>query len=180
MQRFDCAPWPVLLKVVSAIAAAVLAGAAFVLVRVVPHGTRAPLAEWFGALLPVVPAAILLGALLFVVRGYEFDEGGLYVERLLWRTPLGLSGPVRAWHDPSAMRRSIRLFGNGGLFSVTGIFRNAALGSYRAFVTDPKKAVVLKYESRVVVVSPADPRALLEHLKTVSPATAVGESPPAS
>ena len=177
MQRFEAAPWPVSLKVLSMIGAVVLAGAAIVLARVVPYGALPPVARWFGTFLPVVPAAILLGALLFVVKGYEFDEDELYVERLLWRTPLGLSGLARAWHDPSAMRRSIRLFGNGGLFAVTGVFRNARLGNYRAFVTDPKKTVVLKYESRVVVVSPADPRALLEHLKTVSPATAVSEPP---
>jgi len=142
-----------------------------------PHGTGAPFAETFGALLPLLPLAILAGGLLFVVRGYAFEDGGLVVERLLWQTPIGLGGLERAWHDPKAMCRSIRLFGNGGLFAVTGIFRNARLGNYRAFVTDPKKAVVLRFASRTVVISPADPRALLDHLRTVSPATAVGEPP---
>ena len=177
MQSFDAAPWPVSLKVVSTVAAVVLVGVTAVLYRAVPRGTRVPFAEGFGTFVFVVPLAILLVALCFLVRGYELDGTGLYVERLLWRTRIDLGGLTRAWHDPSAMRRSLRLFGNGGLFSITGIFQNAALGRYRAFVTDPKRAVVLRYESRVVVVSPADPDALLGHLRLVSPGTVVGEPP---
>jgi len=177
MQRFDAAPWPTLLRVVSALASAALVAATVVLARVVPFGTRAPFAQTFGELLSLLPVAILAGGLLFMVRGYAFEGGGLFVERLLWRTPVRLDGLERAWHDPKAMCRSIRLFGNGGLFAVTGIFRNAGLGNYRAFVTDPKRAVVLRFASRTVVISPAEPRALLDHLRTVSPATVVGEPP---
>lgn len=179
MQRFDAAPWPVSLKVVSAAATVVLLGVTFALEHAIPRGTRVPFAERFGTVLVAVPAAILLVTLLFIVRGYELDGTGLYVERLLWRTPIGLEGLNRAWHDPSAMRRSLRLFGNGGLFAITGIFQNKALGRYRAFVTNPKQAVVLRYETRVVVLSPADPDALLGYLTLVFPGTLIG-APPSS
>jgi hypothetical protein len=174
MQRFDAAPWPVSLKVVSAAATVLLLGATFALYRAVPRGTRVPFAEGFGTFVFVVPLAILLVALCFLVRGYELDGTGLYVERLLWRTRIELGGLTRAWHDPSAMRRSLRLIGNGGLYAVTGIFQNRTLGRYRAFVTDPKLAVVLRYESRTIVLSPAYPDALLRHLQLVSPATVIG------
>ncbi len=46
------------------------------------------------------------------------------------------------------MRGSLRLFGNGGMFSITGLYRNRALGNYRAFVTDLKKTVVLRFMKR--------------------------------
>jgi hypothetical protein len=179
MQRFDAAPWPASLKVVSTVATVVLFGVTYVMYRAVPRGTRVPFAETFGTLLPLVPLGILFVTLLFLVRGYAIDGTGLYVERLLWRTPIGLDGLTRAWHDPSAMRRSLRLFGNGGLFSITGIFQNGTLGRYRGFVTDPKRAVVLRYESRTVVVSPADPDALLGYLTLVSPGTLIGAPPSA-
>lgn len=169
MQRFDAAPWPASLKVVSAIGTLGLLGAAVALLRVLPRGTRVPFAEAFGTFVFVVPLVILFVALLFLVRGYGLDSEELYVERLLWRTPIGLGDPTRAWRDPSAMRRSIRLFGNGGLFAITGIFQNGTLGRYRAFVTVPKQAVVLRYESRVVVLSPANPDDLLRYLRLVSP-----------
>ena len=80
MQRFDAAPWPVSLRVVSTIATLVLGGVACVLYGTIPRATRVPFAETFGTFMPVVPAAIVVGALLFIVRGYELDGTGLYVE----------------------------------------------------------------------------------------------------
>jgi hypothetical protein len=59
--------------------------------------------------------------------------------------------------DSTAMKGSIRIFGNGGLFSFSGSFRNRKLGSYRAYVTDVKNAVVIKLPSGVLVVSPDSP-----------------------
>ena len=59
--------------------------------------------------------------------------------------------------EPDAMRGSIRTFGNGGAFSFSGFYYNKRLGSYRAFVTDPRRAVVLRYATRRVVLSPAAP-----------------------
>ena len=174
MQRFAAAPWPLSLKAVSIGATVILAGVTFALVHAVPHGTRVPFAETFGTLLVAVPAAILAGALLFVVRGYEVATDGLYVERLLWRTEIRLDGLQRAWADPAAMRRSLRLFGNGGLYAITGVFQNRTLGRYRAFVTDPKLAVVLRFERRTVVVSPAHPLALLGQLQLAAPAVVIG------
>jgi len=177
MQRFEAAPWPVSLKAVSTLGTVVVAGVALTLFRVIPRGTRTPFAEEFGTLMVVVPVAILLGALLFVVRGYEIEGGTLAVERLLWSTRVPLAGLARAWHDPSAMCRSLRLFGNGGMYSVTGVFQNRALGRYRAFVTDPKHAVALRFESRTVVVSPAHPQAFLGHLAMVCPGAVVAPPP---
>ncbi len=52
------------------------------------------------------------------------------------------------------MKGSIRTFGNGGLFCFSGRFRNRKLGSYRAFATDPKLAVVLRFPDKIVVVTP--------------------------
>ena len=49
------------------------------------------------------------------------------------------------------MRRGIRTFGNGGGFSFTGFYYNQRLRSYRAFVTDLRRTVVLRYAARTVV-----------------------------
>ena len=164
MSRFEAAPWPTSLKVVSLIGAVVLVGVGIGAARAIPHGTRVPFAETFGTFVAFVPPAIALFALLFVVRGYEIAPGELRVQRLLWATRVDLAGMTRAWHDPAAMCRSLRLFGNGGLFSITGLFQSRALGRYRAFVTDPKRSVVLVSPVRKVVVSPAEPHAFLESL----------------
>jgi hypothetical protein len=169
MDRFRAAPWPTFLKVTSLIATVVLGVAGYVTFMTIPHGTRVPFAESFGTLISFVPPLIALVAALFVVVAYELDGTDLRVRRLLWSTRVPLSGITRAWHDESAMKGSLRVFGNGGLYSVTGLYQNRALGRYRAFVTNPKHAVVLALPKRVVVVSPADPRAFLEQLRTRLP-----------
>lgn len=101
--------------------------------------------------------AIILITAFFTVRSYSLSAGDLCIQRLLWITRLPLAGLQSAKADPDAMRLSLRLFGNGGLFSCTGWYWNKALGRYRAFVTDTKHAVVLQFPGRTVVVSPENP-----------------------
>jgi hypothetical protein len=157
------------LKVVSALATLLLLGMTLVLLRAVPHGTRAPFAESFGTALVFLPPLILAAAALYVVRGYELSGDALHVRRLLWTTRVPLQGVERVWHDGTAMRRSLRIFGNGGLFAITGLFRNSVLGRYRAFATDPSRAVVVRAASRVIVLSPADPRAFVAFAGSLFP-----------
>ncbi|MBI4914486.1 MAG: hypothetical protein HY825_01440 [Acidobacteria bacterium] len=141
----------------------------YLLLTKIPHGTKAPFAETFGTVMAFVPPLIALVAALFVVVAYDVDGTELGVQRLLWSTRIPLTGIAAAWHDPNAMKCSLRLFGNGGLYSITGLFRSKALGSYRAYVTDPGRAVVLRLPDRTVVVSPDDPGAFLEGLRAVFP-----------
>ncbi|VGO17923.1 hypothetical protein PDESU_06525 [Pontiella desulfatans] len=63
------------------------------------------------------------------------------------------------------MKGSIRLCGNGGLFSFTGLYRNKKLGNYRVFVNDLNRAVVLRFSKRTTVVTPDDPAAFVERVK---------------
>ena len=116
---------------------------------------------------PSLPAAILLiggppliAAVTFAgrVRGYTLTEDAITVRRGLWNTRLPLDGLRSVTGDAEAMRGSIRVFGNGGLFSITGRFWNRKLGWYRAFATDPSRAVVLRYAKRTIVISPHDPQ----------------------
>jgi hypothetical protein len=65
---------------------------------------------------------------------------------------------------PDIMRGSIRLCGIGGVFSFTGFFWNGKLRTYRAYVSDPSLAVVLKFTDRTVVISPGDPGAFVRDL----------------
>jgi hypothetical protein len=119
----------------------------------------------------VVSPAVALISALFVVTAYELEGGDLLVQRLFWRTRLSLGGLTQAGFDPAAMQRSLRLFGNGGLFSISGLFSNRTLGRYRAFVTDPRHAVVLRLRDRVLVLSPANPGAFLDALAQHHPST---------
>ncbi len=105
----------------------------------------------------LLPFTIIAGGALFTIRGYMVTPDAVLVHRLFWTTRLPLTGLQSARFEPDAMSASIRTFGNGGLFSFSGFFRNKALGTYRAFVTDPNRTVVLRFPSRTVVVSPSTP-----------------------
>jgi hypothetical protein len=145
------APWSTSLKVIS-IAAPAIVAALLVLGIVQPGLPTVP-----RALLVALMTALLIGPVPFVVRGYWLDSNALLIERLGWRTRIPLAGLRSVAHDPGALRGSIRLCGNGGLFSFTGWFWCKALGRYRMFATDPKRAVIMVFEKRRVVVSPARP-----------------------
>jgi hypothetical protein len=150
------APWSTSLIVLSSFASIMCFGVAIS-------------AAWSGRLwAALLPIAILCGGILFTIRGYTVTADALLVHRLFWTTRLPLSGLHSAQVEPEAMRRSIRTFGNGGLFSFTGWFRNKVLGAYRAFVTDPHRAVVLHFTRRTIVVSPSAPEDFVRDIRTAT------------
>lgn len=149
--RQFAAPWSTSLKVISIVTSiftVALAVVGFVLAQ--RPGPPVWLFLWVPLLLGIVCA-------LFTVRGYEVRGRELFVTRLWWSTRVDLAGLREVRAEPDAMRRSLRLCGNGGWFSFTGWFRNRPLGVYRAFVTDLKRTVVLLLPKRALVVSPDDP-----------------------
>lgn len=99
-----------------------------------------------------------------MVRGYTLEKGQLIIHRLGWSSRFNLSSLNSATPDPKAMASSIRLAGNGGLFSFCGLFRNRQLGNYRAFATDPQNSVVLRFPKRTLVVTPDDPKRFADQI----------------
>jgi hypothetical protein len=152
MTHFD-APWSKSLIVASTFATLVCVGVAFALWTLPAE----PAFERFRFWLGVLPVAIILICALFVVRGYSITHDALLIDRLFWTTRISLEGLQAVQFDPAATYRSIRTFGNGGFFSFTGYFRNKQLGAYRAFMTDRRQAVVLRFRSAVIVISPDRP-----------------------
>ena len=166
MQVFPAAVWPKSLKVASTLSVVVILGVGYAAWKAVPpYG----LAHVLVSLAACVPPAIGFVAALFMVRGYELDGGGLHIHRLLWATSIDLKGLKQVRHDPEAMKSSIRLFGNGGFFAITGVFQNKKLGRYRAFATNPEHSVVLVLPNRTLVVSPADPQGFVRRVQMLHP-----------
>ena len=118
---------------------------------------------WFFIML-AAPIFILIGAAIFMIRGYELSGDQLFIRRLGWRTVLSLKDLRSAESDPQAMSRSFRLFGNHGLFCFAGLFTNKKLGRYRAYATDPSLAVVMRFPDKVVVVTPDRPDRFVAHV----------------
>jgi hypothetical protein len=147
------APWSKSLIVASTFATLVCLGVAAAMWTLPMDASLKPLRFWLGLL----PLAIIVACALFTVRGYSIANGTLLIDRLFWKTPVSFRELRSVKFDPTATHRSIRTFGNGGFFSFTGYFRNKDLGSYRGFMTDRRRAVVLRFPSSVIVISPDRP-----------------------
>jgi hypothetical protein len=124
----------------------------------------------------VAVLVIVLVSAVFAPRGYSVSGDELLVHRLGWATrfPLGPSATA-AWL-PGATSGSIRTFGNGGLFGFLGKFRNETLGSYRAYVTDGARIVVVRRTDQVtLVVTPDDPERMVRAIEAAVSEHAVSE-----
>jgi len=116
-----------------------------------------------------VPLVVLLGALPFTVRGYILTDQHIEVRRLGWRTALPLAGLVAVSGEPEGLRGSVRLFGSGGLFGITGWFWNRRIGRFRAYATDPGRVVLLRYrDGRKVVLTPHDVQHFIVRVRTLA------------
>lgn len=164
---FPAAPWTPALKWVSLLATVVLCVCSYAAYRAVPVPTG--FTHRFGVGVAMIPLLILVGALFFVVRGFPIDKGQLCVARLLSTTRFPLAGLVNVYADAQACKGAWKVAGNGGLFSFTGWFQSKRLGRFRVFVTDFREGVVLEFEDRVLVISPADPQVFIEHLRRAVP-----------
>ncbi|NIR31293.1 MAG: hypothetical protein GWN84_18695, partial [Gammaproteobacteria bacterium] len=131
------APWGTSVKVITSLVVVILAGVGYLLTRGAPETDALRVAIALGL------ASLLVGCVVFTIRGYALVGRTLRIHRLWWDTELELNGLREVAFDPAAMRWSLRLFGNGGCFAITGWFRSRSLGRYRAFVMDPRRAVVL-------------------------------------
>lgn len=165
MHHHYAAPWGKPLILISTLATLLCGGMAIGFLL----GDPPPL-RWVA----VLPLAIVGGSALFTIRGYTLKTHALYVQRLFWQTRLSLADLQSATLEPNVMAGSIRLVGNGGLFSFTGLFRNKTLGNYRALVTDLQQTVVLRFAQSTVVISPAMPASFVAELQAIQ---AITENP---
>lgn len=149
-------PWGKRLRILTALSLVILLLVVILGLTTGPHNFRI----WRIAIIGV-PLAIIVAALPFMVRGYTLTSRSLIVHRPGYGTMLPLDDLRSVRGVADQVQGSLRLFGNGGLFSITGWFWNRRLGRYRAFATDPDRAVMLEFGRHKVLVAPHDPQAVI-------------------
>jgi hypothetical protein len=150
------AHWSILLIVLSALLSALCVALALQAFR---NGSW-----WLGLSL----LGLVIGCALFAIRGYTITPDAILVHRLFWATRLPLAGLQSAQPVPIPVLPGIRI-GNGGFFSFSGWRYSPGLGFYRVLVTDHRRAVVLHYPERTVVVSPSAPQDFVHDLPVPGP-----------
>ena len=113
----------------------------------------------------VIPVLIPIASAFWMIRGFVLEGETLLVQRLGWQLKLDLKELESVEADPEAMASSLRTWGNGGLFCFCGRFTNKKLGAYRAYATDQKRSVVMKFQDQTVVVSPDRPDDFVASIK---------------
>jgi hypothetical protein len=98
---------------------------------------------------------------------YEASPSGLTIVFHLGSKQFG--PVVRAGRVKKSTDRSIRLWGNGGLFAGTGIFWNGTWGIFRAYVanSDRISMVLVETQSGNVLVSRENPAEFMEVLNSI-------------
>lgn len=112
----------------------------------------------------LLPLPLIFGCALFTVRGYAITPGTILIQRLFWVTRLPRAGLESAVFLPGAMKGSLRTWGNGGFYSLTGWYWSRQLGNYRAYVTSGALTLVLRYGKKTFVLSPGEPEAFLKEI----------------
>ena len=159
MKKFN-APWGKALIFISSITTLVLLFIVVIgLTRSEGGGTR---------ILILLPLLILLGALPFIIKGYSLEGDQLLIHRSFWTDRINLQDLENAGYQPNGMARSLRIGGNGGLYSFTGWYWNRKHGRYRAYVTDLNHIVVLTFQNRTIMLSPDRPEEFVEAIRGVA------------
>ena len=154
------APWGTPLKILTAVSTIILIGVSLIGFFSGPQNNLG----WISGMI-IMPLAILIISSFFIIRGYVLTDNTLLIQRLGWNSKLDLSGLLSAVIDPTATTKSVRTFGNGGMFCFAGLFYNKKLGSFRAFATDPKKSVILRFINHTIVVTPDEPEKFVMKIK---------------
>jgi Bacterial PH domain len=110
---------------------------------------------------PSLFLVVLAVPLAFSPAGYAVGGRELVVLRRGVRPlvfPLGSLAAAR----PTAMPRSVRLPGSGGLFGWWGSFANRDWGRFKAYATDRRRGVLLEWPGFRLFISPEDPERLCQ------------------
>jgi hypothetical protein len=117
-----------------------------------------------GGLVVLVASPTLLVALVALPlalspAGYAVGSGNLAVVRRGARPLLFPLGSLLAAR-PTAMPRSRRVLGSGGVFGWWGRYANRDWGRFKAYATDRRHGVLLEWPGFKLFVSPEDPEGL--------------------
>jgi len=116
------------------------------------------LSYWYVSFLVAVAVAGGISVLCYLwsPMAYEVSD---HVLTVLFRRGSKEFGTITDCNPvPKKLGMTLRLWGNGGLFAVTGIFWNRRWGTFRAYLTtsDHANLVLVDTADHKVLVSPAD------------------------
>jgi len=101
--------------------------------------------------IPILMIAVLILPYLYIPKKYATTSSALVIERSLSPISIPYSSIKNIYHDPETnYLKSIRLWGNGGLYGFTGTFRNSKLGKFYMYARN-NNYVVIEAQKKYVI-----------------------------
>lgn len=114
---------------------------------------------------------IIVLCYLYSIKGYSIDHHSIHIYRPIGTKSYKLDQFTEIITGLSHIKKSLtlRLWGNGGLFSITGLFWNKKLGKFKAYLSDPSKCIILIGATQKIAISPDPPEEFVKTLKMHRP-----------
>ena len=102
-----------------------------------------------------VAVLVMLLAYLFSVQRYSVDEEFISIVRPIGTIRIPRSN-TRVFRDAKITDGAIRVWANGGLFSIAGLFYSKQSGWLHAYMRNSKVIVAIQHDRKTYLVSPDD------------------------
>jgi len=127
---------------------------------------------------PILAVVVVLYCVLrFQVKGYTLDLDGLSIQRRWDRVNFPLDG-IEAVEGGDDFRKSIRVWGVGGIMGHYGKFKKIGGSMFTAYITDSQNCICIKTTEGRIVISPHERELFLETLATLRPDLPIRENRP--
>jgi len=130
-------------------------------------------------LLPLIgiPVLVMLSLGYFVLKyqvlGYGLELDGLVIHRRWDKVNIALD-KIEAVESDKEFKRSLRVFGIGGVLGHYGKFKKIGGPTFTAYITDSKNCIVIKTADGNIVISPHERELFLDTLVALRPDLSIG------
>lgn len=109
----------------------------------------------------VIILLVIIGTYITSPSSYTIIEGNIVIKLNSSRE---IKIPFRETKkiEPIKEERTLKVFGNGGLFGYTGTFRARNTGLHQRWVTDRSKMILIETIHKKYIISPKDPQSFIQ------------------
>lgn len=123
-----------------------------------------PFQSWLSALLFLGPVALLTIVWFRRVKSYSLMENKIIVQMGSYTREYDID-QIQEIKKPHILFMKLRkIYGNGGLFSYTGLYSYPKIGRFKAFVTNWDHCIILKMRDEQIALSPENYESFLDQI----------------
>ncbi|MBT3983893.1 MAG: hypothetical protein HOE90_21230 [Bacteriovoracaceae bacterium] len=111
----------------------------------------------------------LIGCIPFSVRGYRVETNELVILRTFHRDFIPIGEITSIEKIERLPKFTLRVFGNGGLFSFSGNYWSKGIGHFKAYVTNFDNLVMVTAAQKKMLISPDQPDELIAQVQKEMP-----------